>query len=487
MVRDRYVERQVRKTFFRSSVEGILEEFLEDMSLPSQHLRKIFFTKELVTGRIRCLIWLKHQGRNPLTLFMKSSIYLQCVDKLPSFLDPRLLEIAHNAEALRNIFRGPSAFPKTIKLRIYVIRAINLSFESIFGACNPYLVFNIGERQEAMRGSIRQHTHNPEFFLLFERDIIFPEQSQVAISVWSEQEIYGNRQESFIGATEIDLEERWFSEKWQVLMKKNQIPMEYRKLKRLGEEQSQGTLELWVELMDIEVASEVPKFDLLASVPTEIEIRVIIWAARGLSLSNSEKILDPFIRCTLDCATYSESFPVIQQTDVHYNATIGNSTFNWRMVYPRICSPVGSCLLQIACYDFQKIGVPLFVGEVGFIPEISVHTFPSLTQNERNVNLELRKYVNNVAKTLSRLEVDSELKLVNTAVDDSSARGYIQVTAQFLAQSEATGKPAGRGRDEPNSDPRLLIPQEGRKWEDFLVSAGIRTDFRPFWFWVRCS
>ncbi|KAF8822765.1 putative heat shock protein DnaJ pfj4 [Cardiosporidium cionae] len=317
---------------------------------------------------------------------------------------------------------------------------------------------------EATRGSMRQQTHNPEFFLLFERDVIFPEQSQVTIAVWSSQEIYGNRRESFIGETEIDLEERWFSEKWQLMMRKNQIPMEYRKLKRGGEDQSQGTLELWVELIDIAVASEVPKFDLFKTVPTEIEIRLIIWAARGLPLSGSEKVLDPLIRCTLDCVNYAGPFPITQQTDVHYNATMGNSTFNWRMVYPRIRSPVGSCLLQIACYDFQKIGVPRFVGEV---------------------NLELRKYVKNVATTLSRLEVDSELKLVNTAIDESSSRGFIQVTAQFLAQSEATGKPAALGRGEPNVDPRLLIPQEGRRWEDFLVSAGIRTDFRPIWFWVR--
>lgn len=40
------------------------------------------------------------------------------------------------------------------------------------------------------------------------------------------------------------------------------------------------------------------------------------------------------------------------------------------------------------------------------------------------------------------------------------------------------------GREHPNRDPRLTTPQEGRKWEDVLGSAGLRVDYRPIWYWV---
>lgn len=42
----------------------------------------------------------------------------------------------------------------------------------------------------------------------------------------------------------------------------------------------------------------------------------------------------------------------------------------------------------------------------------------------------------------------------------------------------------GLGREHPNRDPRLTTPQEGRKWEDVLGSAGLRVDYRPIWYWV---
>lgn len=46
--------------------------------------------------------------------------------------------------------------------------------------------------------------------------------------------------------------------------------------------------------------------------------------------------------------------------------------------------------------------------------------------------------------------------------------GFVQLTLQILPQAEATAKPAGLGREQPNNDPELMIPRAGRKWEDFI-------------------
>lgn len=39
----------------------------------------------------------------------------------------------------------------------------------------------------------------------------------------------------------------------------------------------------------------------------------------------------------------------------------------------------------------------------------------------------------------------------------------------------------GLGRDEPNRDPRLLAPSEGRGWDDFLAGISLTWDFGPLW------
>ncbi|PHJ19661.1 c2 domain-containing [Cystoisospora suis] len=197
--------------------------------------------------------------------------------------------------------------------------------------------------------------------------------------------------------------------------------------------------------------------------------RVIVWGARNLSFKSiGKEYVDAMVRCTLDCTSYRGSQPASQQTDVHYFSKTGSAIFNWRMVFSRIAMPVSTCILQIAAYDFRNIGQPAFIGEV---------------------NLELRRYLERVANTLNAIDVDSELRLINRSKEtpDVGSFGYVQVTLQFLSQSEATSKAVGLGRDAPNRDPRLTTPQEGRKWEDVLGSLGLRVDYRPLWFWVRVT
>eukprot|EP00920_Eleutheroschizon_duboscqi_P028416 GHVT01069244.1.p1 GENE.GHVT01069244.1~~GHVT01069244.1.p1 ORF type:complete len:297 (-),score=-4.04 GHVT01069244.1:998-1762(-) len=233
---------------------------------------------------------------------------------------------------------------------------------------------------------------------------------------------------------------------------------------------------MWVELMDHSV-SDYPKCDLETAQPTEVEIRLIIWGARKLSpwgqgprAASSKEFFDSTFRVTLDCHRYQGKYPRRQETDVHYHSQTGNVTFNWRVVYPRIATPLTSCLMQIAAYEHKNIGRGLFIGEA---------------------NLELCKYIDKVGSTLTSLEIDSEVRLVDRSravvnPDDVHA-GLVQLTIQFLAQSEADGRPVGIGRELPNRDPRLSVPEAGRQWGDILGSLGARADFRPLWFWIRVA
>ena len=55
----------------------------------------------------------------------------------------------------------------------------------------------------------------------------------------------------------------------------------------------------------------------------------------------------------------------------------------------------------------------------------------------------MRKYLEKVAQTMASIEVDAELRLQNRAHEsvDVQTFGYVQVTLQFMAQSEATSRP----------------------------------------------
>lgn len=55
----------------------------------------------------------------------------------------------------------------------------------------------------------------------------------------------------------------------------------------------------------------------------------------------------------------------------------------------------------------------------------------------------MRKYLEKVAQTTASIEVDAELRLQNRAYETTEVQtfGYVQVTLQFIAQSEATSRP----------------------------------------------
>ncbi|CDJ42504.1 C2 domain-containing protein, putative [Eimeria tenella] len=448
----RAAEKKTKEQFQRPSVESTVETFLIDVDFPPDPLKKKAMGQTQLTGSVKFFVDLTHNGE-------------------PSqHVDQTVVPWALNESRLRKHFRGEEAYPKMIKIRVYVIRAINVHLVKGMTVANPYLVFSVGKTKMPFRAENKPGTLNPDFFTMWERDVAFPDESRLEISVWSAHEkLLQQVDDIFLGSTVIDLEQRWFSKEWQTFMKKNEVPMEYRPLTRRPHGNVTGSLEMWVEMMDSQKAARVPRFNLQKPSSTDIEIRVVLWGCRGLHfkhLGSKKETVDAVLRCTMDCTKYQGPQPLLQSTDVHYYSKTGTAIFNWRVVYSRVAAPVNSCILQISAYDFRNIGESPFIGEV---------------------NLEVRKYLERVAQTMASIEVDAELRLQNRAQEtvDVQTFGYVQVTLQFMAQSEATSRPVGLGREPPNRDPRLTTPQEGRKWEDVLGSAGLRVDYRPIWYWVR--
>ncbi|KAL8432549.1 hypothetical protein ACSSS7_004546 [Eimeria intestinalis] len=326
----RSAEKKTKEQFQRPSVESTVENFLEDVDFPPDPVKKRALGETQVTGTVKFFVNITHN------------------DEPSQHVDQTIVPWALSESRLRRHFRGEEAYPKMLKIRVYVIRAINVHLVKGMTAANPYLVFSVGKTKMPFRAENKPGTLNPDFFTLWERDIVFPEESRLEIGVWSAHEkLMQQVDDIFMGSTVIDLEERWFSREWQAYMKKNEVPMEYRPLSRHPNGGETGSLEMWVEIMDSQKAGKVPRFNLQKPSSTDIEIR--------------EQ------RCSL-----------------------------------------GFCANQ--------------------------------------VNLEVRKYLERVAQTMASIEVDAELRLQNRAHENAEVDtfGYVQVTLQFMAQSEATSRPVGQ-------------------------------------------
>lgn len=70
----------------------------------------------------------------------------------------------------------------------------------------------------------------------------FPGSPALEVEIWDYDEFFGDE---LVGATLIDLDDRYFSRSWQAIDDK---PVEYRELKHFSSSRSQGTLKCWVEI-----------------------------------------------------------------------------------------------------------------------------------------------------------------------------------------------------------------------------------------------
>ncbi|KAJ1614023.1 ferlin-like protein [Cryptosporidium canis] len=455
-----------------------------------------------------------------------------------------------NTNSLYKRIKGESVYPNPVRVRLYILSALALvapndfkeniigqslenktliekfkdklsiinMFEQNIRIKSFYISIVYGSKEENFR-STAKGTFNPLFYICQEYNVNFPVESRFEIRVWAIQErVYpylackmlgllsqgkedadehiephrkisgelvvnetnnevcqelGPEYDLFIGSTSMDLTDRWHSNEWRQMMREDHIPIEYRPLYRdCTSNVNFGLLQMWVEIMSSNKAAVTKRYELSEPMPTEVEVRVIIWAGRDIKTANNLEYSDYLFKSTLDCKQYPEyrsdfgnNNPRVQQTDIHYNCRSGEPVFNWRLVYPHLVTPISGCLLQISAYHYSSFGNHEFIGEV---------------------NLDLRKYIMNVANSLESIDEDVELPLLNSqSVDSTPDAGFVQVTIQIIPQSEANSKKVGMGRDTPNRFPKLVTPSIGRNWEDFLQLKERQDAFRPIWMKIR--
>jgi len=139
------------------------------------------------------------------------------------------------------------------------------------------------------------------------------------VEVWQH---HGLMKDELIGFTEIDMEERHFSEKWQSFEKK---PIEKRALKQSISKGSFGHVSCWAELISQKQLKK-PSYDIRPPEKLECELRAVVWETMDVAFK------DQTTKCNdLFCKGRIGSHEL--ETDTHWRCRAKGS-FNWRMKFP---------------------------------------------------------------------------------------------------------------------------------------------------------
>jgi len=367
-------------------------------------------------------------------------------------LDRLLNSYAFNEKAFLEKFKLRENVPSRVRVRLYFVKAVCI-FGRAGSFADPYIAYQLGRNVNvAMKNFVRPSTNTPDFYLFQQRDVQLPDDGRLEVAI---MDLTG----MIIGSTVIDLEDRWHSDRWKQYNEKGVVPIETRPLFTAEcLDKHRGSLEMWVEMVESTKASEVKPSDLRRPAEQEIELRLVIWAASGIP-PTKDGHTNVKISTTLDCKEYGSSefeYPKIQETDVHFICKDGRAVFAWRMVYPKIQTPVFSCTIQFNLYHYELMAGDTFLG-----------TF----------TLDVKKYLMKVcqdlmARTLGPADLEFQLNDSSDGPDGGNPAATLSVSLYVLTQGEATRKTQGMGRNEPNDDPQLITPTEGREWGDYLASMG---------------
>mmetsp|Transcript_3157 Transcript_3157/g.3062 ORF Transcript_3157/g.3062 Transcript_3157/m.3062 type:complete len:246 (+) Transcript_3157:1660-2397(+) len=206
-------------------------------------------------------------------------------------------------------------------------------------------------------------------------------------------------------------------------------------------------VEMWVEVLTLDQARKLPLANLSLQSSEEYEIRLIIWETRDVPLVNGETV-NIFMRVLFDPTGWS-SEEVTKETDTHYASRDGRGVFNYRFKFS-ISTPC-----QFPRLKFQIYGQ-------GVVNHEAI--------GESTLNLK---------KTMSMLQKEGRLEIPKTYISfhhpgkKNEDSGLALITMTIIPKAEADAEPVGEAQDEPNVNPKLEKPTEGRGFGEALNAIGI--------------
>ena len=328
---------------------------------------------------------------------------------------------------------------KKCVVRVYILNAFEIEQKDRNSLSDPYVKIKLAGISVSDRDNHKEDCTNPDIYRVFDMHTMLPGKSVLKIQMWDYNQF---TRDAKIGTTRIDLENRFFNDKWINLKQK---PVETRPLMIKTSKRPQGYVRLWVEIFEDGI---VPKAeDISIKPPATFEARLIVWKSEDVPSADIEDLSDLYIVGKLN------QLPD-KQTDTHFRAANGRGSWNWRLKYSiTLPNPLAN-ILKLQVWDKD------FLSGNDLISECSIE-FDDIAKEawEDDSSVQMIKNVGDLSSIFTQKK--SNIFWVQCKNNQGDNAGKLSISFELIPQVVADNNKVGEGRDEPNHSP-VLGPPAGR-------------------------